>query len=79
MFGQAALEGRLSRRGLAFAARDDVAHDAFVDERRIETCPLHRFTDDHRAQCGRGEILERAEELAGWQPDRADDNRFSHE
>ncbi len=52
MFGEAALEGRLPRRGLAFAARDDVAHDAFVDERRIDAGALHRFADHHRTELG---------------------------
>ena len=75
---EAALERRLPRRRLAGAGRDDVAHDAFVHRRRIDARAADRFADDHGAELGRGEILQRAEKLAGRQPNGTDDDRFAH-
>ena len=77
--GEPALERRLARRRLAGAGRDDVAHDAFVDRRRVDAGARDRFADDQRAQLRRGEILERAEELAGGHADGADDDGFGHD
>ena len=60
------------------AGRDDVAHDAFVDDRRIDAGAADGFGDDQRAELRRGEVLERAEELAGRRADGADDDGSSH-
>ena len=59
--------------------RDDVAHDALVDERRIDAGARDGLANDQRAELRRGEVLQRAEELAGGRPDGADDDGFSHE
>ena len=75
---QAAVERRLARRVLAEAGRDDVAHDAFVDDRRVDAGAAHGLGDDQRAELRRGEALERAEELAGRRPHRADDDGLTH-
>ncbi len=70
-------ERGLPRRGLAETGRDHVAHEAFVDARRIDAGAAHGFADDERAELGRGEVLQRAEELAGGQPrGRQDDGRL---
>ena len=44
----------------------------------IDAGAPHRFAHDHRAELGRGEVLQRAEELAGRRPDGADDDGFTH-
>ena len=46
-------------------ARDDVAHDALVDDGRVDAGAADGLAHDQRAELGRGEVLERAEELAG--------------
>jgi hypothetical protein len=51
--GQAAVERRLPRRVLAEAGGDDVAHDALVDDRRIDAGAAHRFGDGERAELRR--------------------------
>ena len=78
VIGEAALERRLPRRRLADAARDDVAHDAFVDDGGIDARARHRFAHDHGAELRRGEVLQRAEELSGRKTNRTDDECVSH-
>ena len=47
MIGEAAAQRRLPRRILAFAGGDDIAHDAFVDNLRIDDCdPGSAVLDD---------------------------------
>ncbi len=53
--GKAAAERRLPRGILANSRGHDVAHDAFVDDRRIDAGAAHRLRDDQRAELGRGE------------------------
>ena len=50
VIGQAAAQRRLARRILSEAGRDDVAHDAFVDDRGVDAGPAHRLGDDERAK-----------------------------
>src|SRR5260221_422889 len=76
--GRAAVQRRLTRRMLAEPRRDDVAHDAFVDNRGVDPGAAHRLGDDQRAQRGRGHRFQRTQKLAGWGADRADDYGFSH-
>ena len=45
---------------------------------RIDAGAAHGFGDDERAELGRGQVLQRAEELAGRRPDGGDDDGFSH-
>ena len=72
--GQPSAQRGLSRRRLAEAGRDDVAHDAFLDDRRVDAGAAHGLAHDHRPQLRRGEVLERAEELPGGQADGRDDD-----
>ena len=51
--GQPAVERRLPRRVLAEAGRDDVAHDAFVDDGRVDAGARDRFAHDERAELRR--------------------------
>jgi hypothetical protein len=46
------------------ATRSDVAHDAFVDRRRIDARAPDGFAHDDRAQLRRAELLQGSEELA---------------
>ena len=50
VIGQAAAQRRLARGILSAAGGDDVAHDAFVDDGRIDAGAAHRFGDDERAE-----------------------------
>src|SRR5262249_41149891 len=54
---QAAVERRLPCRVLAEPRRDDVAHDAFVDDVRVDARALDGVRDDQRAELGRRESL----------------------
>ena len=47
---EAAVERRLARRVLPVARPDHVAHDALVDEARIDAGARHRFAHDQRAE-----------------------------
>ena len=76
--GQAAAKRGLSRGVLSETGADHVAHDALVDQGRIDARATNRFGDDERAELGRGEVLQRAEKLARRRADRADDHRFAH-
>ena len=78
MIRQAAVERRLPRRILAEPGADDVAHDAFVDDLRIDAGAPHGFGDDQRTELRRGEAFERAEKLAGRRADGGDDDGFTH-
>ena len=78
VIGESALERRLPRRRLADAARHDVAHDAFVDHRRLDARARDRLAHDHGAQFGRREVLERAEKFSGGNANSADDEGVSH-
>ena len=44
----------------------------------IDAGAAHGFGDDERAELRRGEVLERAEKLAGRRADGADDDGFTH-
>ena len=48
--GQAAAQRRLPGRRLAESGRDDVAHDAFVDDRRVDAGAAHGLADDDRPE-----------------------------
>ena len=74
VIGQAAVERGLARRVLAVAGRDDVAHDAFVDGARIDAGAADGLAHDQRAELRRGEVLQRAEKLAGRRADGGDDD-----
>ncbi len=63
--GEAGAERRLPGRRLAFAGRDDIAHQAFVDVRWIDARSRERFTNGDGAKLRRGEAFQRAKELAG--------------
>ena len=76
--GEAAAQRRLPRGILAEPRGHDVAHDAFVDDRRVDAGAAHRLGDDERAELGRGEILQRAEELPGRGANGAGDDGFTH-
>ena len=76
--GQSAAKRGLPRGVLSQTGADDVAHDALVDQGRIDAGATNRFGDDERAEIGRGEVLQRAEKFAGRRADRADDHRFAH-
>ena len=52
MIGQAAPERRLPRGILTQPGGHDVAHDAFVDDRRIDAGAADRLGDDERARAG---------------------------
>ena len=56
-FGQAAVERRLPRRVLPFAGGDDVAHDAFVDDRRVDPGAADRLAYGQGAELGSGEVF----------------------
>ena len=71
---QAAIQRRLPCRVLTVPGLDDVAHDAFVDAGRIDPGARHRLAHDERAELRRGEVLQRAEELAGGRADGGDDD-----
>src|SRR5204862_7809777 len=79
VIGESAAKRGLPRRILSFACRDDVAHDAFVDNARIDARASHYLGDHERAELRRGELLERAEELAGRRAYGADDDGVSHD
>ena len=73
--GEPAAERRLPRRVLSEARADDVAHDALVDDRRVDARRGGRLRRTTSApSCGRGEVLQRAEELAGGRANGADDD-----
>ena len=78
VIGQAALERRLPRRVLAFAGRDDVAHDALVDDAGVDARAPDGLRDDEGAEFRGGQILQHAEQLAGGGPDGADDDGLTH-
>ena len=77
MVGEAAVERRLARRILSVAGLDDVAHDALVDRRGIDSRPPNRFAHDLRAELGGGEILQHAKKPACWRADGRDDDGFT--
>ena len=62
---QAAVEGRLPGGILTVAGLEHVAHDALVDEGRIDAGTGDRLTNDQGAELRSGEVLEHTEELAG--------------
>ena len=62
--GMPDLMRRLTRRRLADAALDDVAHDHFFDRLRVDAGALDRGANGDRAELRRGERREAAEELA---------------
>src|SRR5439155_9618160 len=78
MVGQPAVERRLARRVLAETGGDDVAHDALVDDLRIDAGPANSFRHHQRSQLGRGEALERAEELPRRRAHGGDDDGLTH-
>ena len=78
MIGQAAAECGLAGWRLPETGRDHVPHDALVDLCGVDPGSGDRLSDDSRTQIGRRQGLERAQELAGWHPRRADDDCFSH-
>ena len=61
------------------AGADDVAQDALVDGGRVDAGAAHGFAHGHRAELGRLEILQPAEELAGRRANGADDDGFTHD
>ena len=75
---QSAVERGLARRILAQPGADDVAHDAFVDDLRVDARAADGFGDRQRAELRRGEALERAEELARRRSDGGHDHGFTH-
>ena len=62
---ETAAQCRLPGRRLAEAGRDDVAHDAFVDDGGVDAGAGDGFADDDGAELRGGELLQRPEELAG--------------
>ena len=78
MIGQTAAQRRLSRGVLAQPGRDDIAHDAFVHDCGIEAGAADGLGDHERAELGRSERFERAQELACRGADGADDDGFTH-
>src|SRR5262245_34268769 len=76
---EAASKRRLSSRRLPESRGHNVAHDAFLDDGRIDASPSHGFGYDHRAKLRRAEVLQRTEEFAGRSPDAGDDYRFLHD
>src|SRR4051812_34488922 len=79
MVGQPAVERRLPRWILAQPGRHDVAHDALVDDPRVDAGAPHRLADYARAELLRGEGLERAKKLSGRRAHRRHDHRFTHD
>ena len=77
-FGQATAQRRLAGGILAEPRGDDVAHVALVDRRRRNTRAPHGLGYHERAQIGRAEVLERAEELSGGRPNGGDDHDIAH-
>jgi hypothetical protein len=75
---QASVERRLPRGVLSVAGLNDVAHDAFVNRGGIDARACHGFAHHHRAEFGRFEIFEGAEELASGGADRGEDDGFAH-
>ena len=75
---EAAIERRLSRRCLAQARADDIAHDALFDVAGIDAGTADRFAHHQRAEVGGGQIFQAAEKLAGRRADGADDEHFAH-
>ena len=76
--GEPGLEGRLPRRRLAQAGRDDVAENAFVDLRGIQPGARDRLAHREGAQVGRRERLEHAQELARGRTRGAEDDGITH-
>ena len=76
--GKAAAQRGLSGRRLADAGRDDVAHDAFLDARRVDAGAAHRFANHEGAKVGGGEVLQRAEKLAGGCANGGNDDGVLH-
>jgi len=68
VIGKAAPQRSLTRRGLADACRNDVAHDAFIDGGRIDPCPAHGLADDDGPEFRGLEIFQGAKELSGGRP-----------
>jgi hypothetical protein len=78
MIVEPAVQRRLSRRVLAVPCLDDVAHDALVDECRIDPGAGDRLAYHHRPELGRRELLQRAEELSGGGANGGNDDAFTH-
>ena len=77
MIGEPAVERGLARRILPVARLDDVPHDAFVDDRRIDARAPHGLAHDPGAELGGAQVLERAKELAGGRSHGGNDDGFS--
>ena len=67
-------ERGLAGRVLAEPGRDDVAHQALVDGGRLDAGAGDGFAHDQGAELRGGEALEGAQELAGRDADRGDDD-----
>ena len=73
-----AVQRRLSRRILSEAGREDVAEDAFLDERRIDAGARDGFAHGNRAELGGLEAFQLAEKFSRRQASGADDDGRSH-
>ena len=75
---QSAAERRLPGGRLAEPGGDDVAHDALVDDGRVDAGSCDGLAHDERAELRGGEFLERSQELTRRESDGADDDGFAH-
>ena len=71
---EAAVQSRLAGRVLPVTGLDDVAHDAFVDNRGIDAGARDGFAHDPGAEIGGRQILERAKKLSRGGSDGGDDD-----
>ena len=76
--GQAGLHQGLARGVLTRAGGEHLAHDHFTDVRRIEPGAGNRLADHGGAQIGRGDLGQRAAELANSGSGRRDDDDIFH-
>ena len=70
---ESAMQRRLPRGVLSLSRGNDIAHDAFVDDRGIDAGAEHRFGHHERAELRRRKVFERAEKFSGGCPDGAHD------
>ena len=63
MVAEPAAESRLPRRRLTETGPDDIAHDALVNARWVDSGPSHGLANHERTQVSGGQRLEAAKEL----------------
>ncbi len=78
MVAEPAAESRLPRRRLTETGPDDIAHDALVNARWVDSGPSHGLADHERTQVRGGQRLEAAKEFARGCANGGNDNSVVH-